>query len=272
MSAPDPLIFLLSDGTGETSELVVKAALSQFSGMRVEIQRYKSLQTKEQVEAILEEAHRRGAAVAYTLVNRELKKVFQERVAALSLKAVDILGPLLAMLKDYLGTEAHTQPGIYHAVNEQYFRRIEAMEFTMKQDDGAYPENIARADIVLCGVSRTSKTPLSMYLSYRGWKVANVPLVKGIEPPPSLFQTDHRKIIGLTIDPEALSKIRRERLMRMGRDPTGDYASIRHIRDEILWAQQLFARNRRWLVLDVTNKALEETAAEIERVAIRIQS
>lgn len=264
----EAVIFLLSDGTGETGELVVRAALSQFGPAQdAEVLRYKSLRTIDQIDAILEEATRRRAAVVYTLVNRELKQAVQERVQAQKLPAVDLLGPLIGMLRSHLGMEAQTQPGIYHAVNEQYFRRIEAMEFTMKQDDGAFPENLARADIVLVGVSRTSKTPLSMYLSYRGWKVANVPLVKGIEPPPSLFETDPKKIMALTIDPEALAKIRRERLVRMGRDPTGDYASLRNIREEIEWAKQLFDRHRRWLVFDVTNKALEETAGEIERVA-----
>jgi regulator of PEP synthase PpsR (kinase-PPPase family) len=139
------------------------------------------------------------------------------------------------------------------------------MEFSVKQDDGANPDNLHRADIVLVGVSRTSKTPLSIFLSHRGWKVANVPLIRGIEPPEALFQVEQGKIIALTIDPEALAKIRRERLVRMGRDPTGEYASLQHIRDEIEWARQLFSRNRRWPMFDVTGKALEETASEIEK-------
>ncbi|MBS1982570.1 MAG: kinase/pyrophosphorylase [Bdellovibrionales bacterium] len=267
----EPNVFLLSDGTGETGELMVRAGLSQFVGHEVGVSRYKSLKTRDQIEAILEEAQRRGAAVAYTLVNRELRAAVQEKSTELKLKHVDLLGPLMDLLRSYLGEETLTQPGIYHAVNENYFRRIEAMEFTMKQDDGAYPENLERADVILVGVSRTSKTPLSMYLSYRGWRVANVPLVLGIEPPPSLFQVDQRKIIALSIDPEALSRIRRERLVRMGRDPVGDYASLNRIREEIEWAKQLFERNRRWPVFDVTNKALEETAADIERTLLAKQ-
>lgn len=266
---PEKNIFLLSEGTGETGELVIAAGLSQFGGDHVRVHRYKSLRTRDQIDAIVEEAQRINAAVAFTLVNRDLRIAVQECTQARSVPCVDVLGPVISMLRGYLGVEANTQPGIFHAVNEQYFKRIEAMEFTIKQDDGAYPENLARAEIVLVGVSRTSKTPLSMYLSYRGWRVANVPLVKGIEPPASLFQTDPRKIIALTIDPEALAKIRRERLVRMGREPTGEYATLRHIRDEIEWAKQLFERNRRWLVFDVTNKALEETAAEIERVILK---
>jgi regulator of PEP synthase PpsR (kinase-PPPase family) len=265
-----PAVFLLSDGTGETGELLVRAGLSQFPSKNVDIHRFKSLRTGEQVEAILEEAHRLKASVAYTLVNRELKIVLEQKVKEFQLPCVDLLGPLIGMLHKHLGVEAETRPGVYHEVNEAYFRRIEAMEFTMKQDDGAFPDNLARADLILVGVSRTSKTPLSMYLSYRGWKIANVPLVKGIEPPPSLFQIEPKKVMALTIDPEALVKIRRERLVRMGRDPTGDYASLAGVREEVEWARQIFARNRRWLVFDVTNKALEETAAEIERAATRL--
>lgn len=265
----NPRVFLLSDGTGETSESVVAAALTQFAGLSVELSRYKSLRSRDQIEAIVDEAKERGAAIAFTLVNRELRSAVEEATKRQGVPAVDILGPLMDMLRSYLGAEAQTQPGLFHAVNEQYFRRIEAMEFTIRQDDGAHPDNLARADLVLVGVSRTSKTPLSMYLSYRGWRVANVPLVKGIEPPPTLFQIDPRKVVGLMINPESLARIRRERLVRMGRDPAGDYASLNHIREEIEWSKQLFERNRRWLVLEVTNKALEETAAEIERVALR---
>jgi ELWxxDGT repeat protein len=130
---------------------------------------------------------------------------------------------------------------------------------------GSNPDNLHRADIVLVGGSRTSKTPLSIYLSHKGWKVANLPLVRGIEPPKFLYEIDQKKIVGLTIDPEALAKIRRERLVRMGREPTGDYASLQSIREEIEWAREIFSRNRRWPIFDVTNKALEETASEIEK-------
>ena len=161
---------------------------------------------------------------------------------------MDLLGPLLEKLSRYLKRNPETQPGLFHQVNENYFKRIEAIEFTVKHDDGKYADSLDRADIILVGLSRTSKTPLSVYLSYKGWKVANVPLVKDIDPPAELFQTDQRKIIGLVIDPETLVKIRRERLVKMGDNPSADYANLNHVIAEIDFCKDLFRRNRRWPV------------------------
>ena len=258
-------IFLLSDGTGETAEKIVRACLTQFDSNQVKITRYKSVRSRDQVEAILEEALRSQAVVAYTAVSAEVRDAIRTLSVQHQAQAVDLLGPLQELLSQKLQLAPRQMPGLLHEVNEQYFRRIEAMEFTVKHDDGSNPQNLHRADIVLVGVSRTSKTPLSIYLSHKGWKVANVPLVKGIDPSPVLFEIEQTKVVALSIDPEALMKIRRERLVRMGRDPTSDYASLRHIREEIEWAHQIFERNRRWPVFDVTNKALEEIASEIER-------
>jgi regulator of PEP synthase PpsR (kinase-PPPase family) len=169
-------------------------------------------------------------------------------------------------LGKYLPKDPHSQPGLFHQVNEYYFRRIEAIEFTVKHDDGRYADNLQAADIILVGLSRTSKTPLSIYLSYKGWRVANVPIVKGIALPEPLFSVDQKKVIGLIIDPNALVRIRRERLIKMGEDPTSSYASLEHVVEEIEWSKEIFKKNRRWPVFDVTGKALEETASEVEKV------
>ena len=179
---------------------------------------------------------------------------------------VDLLGPLLEKLSVHLKRDPQSQPGLFHQVNENYFKRIEAIEFTVKHDDGKYADSLDRADIVLVGLSRTSKTPLSIFLSYKGWKVANVPLVKDIDPPKELFQTDQRKVVALVIDPETLVKIRRERLVKMGENPGGDYASLNHVIAEIEFCKELYRKNRRWPIFDITGKALEETASEVERV------
>jgi regulator of PEP synthase PpsR (kinase-PPPase family) len=259
------ILFVLSDGTGETVEKMVRATLTQYKSEDVRVVRYKSVRTQEQVEAILEEAQRRNAGIVYTAVAEEVRNAIAAGVKRLDLKAVDLLGPMMDLLSQFLHSAPAQQPGLLHQVNEHYFQRVEAMEFTVKHDDGSNAESLHQADIILVGVSRTSKTPLSIYLSHKGWKVANVPLVKGIEPPKMLFEADQRKIVALIIDPNALAKIRRERLVRMGRDPAGDYASIQNIREEIEWSRQIFERNRRWPVFDVTNKALEETASEIEK-------
>ncbi|MBI4404650.1 MAG: kinase/pyrophosphorylase, partial [Deltaproteobacteria bacterium] len=182
--------------------------------------------------------------------------------------AADLLGPLLELFSGFLTKDPLSQPGLFHQVNEYYFRRIEAIEFTVKHDDGKYPDNLQTADVVLVGLSRTSKTPLSVYLSYKGWKVANVPVVYGIPLPQRLFEIDQRKIIGLVIDPNVLVRIRRERLIKMGEDPNGTYANLEHVLRETEYCKELFRKNRRWPIFDVTGKALEETAAEVEK-AIR---
>jgi regulator of PEP synthase PpsR (kinase-PPPase family) len=268
-SNPDQpfLLFLVSDGTGETVESIVHATLTQYSrDQNIKTMRYKSVRTKDQVDAILEEAVQKGAAVIYTCVSPVVREAIKKKTEEMNILSVDLLGPMLEVMNRFLGTQPSLTPGLLHEINDKYFRRIEAMEFVVKQDDGSNPENLQQADLVLVGVSRTSKTPLSIYLSHKGYKVANVPLVKGISPPEELFKIDQGKIVALTIDPEALMKIRKERLSRMGRDPASEYASIQHIREELEWAREIFQRHRRWPLFDVTNKALEETASEIERL------
>lgn len=258
-------LFVLSDGTGETVDNLVQAILVQYGNLKIEIFRYKMVRTEKQALAILDEAKLRSAPLVYTVVAPEVRVALFEGVKRLELKAVDVLGDTLDLISKVYNAKPSLTPGLLHQVNEKYFRRIEAIEFTVKQDDGSLPENLRNADLVLVGVSRTSKTPLSVFLSHKGYKVANVPLVMGIDPPKELFEIDQNRIVALTIDPEALVKIRRERLVRMGRDPVGDYASTAHVREEIEWAHRLFTRNKRWPVFEVSNKALEETAAEIER-------
>jgi regulator of PEP synthase PpsR (kinase-PPPase family) len=260
-----PEIYVLSDGTGETADKLVQAALVQFPGQNTVVSRFKSLKSELQIDSILQEAKAQNAVIVYTVARTDLRNHVEKLARELGVVAVDILGPLLDRFSHVFKAQPELRSGILHEVNEDYFKRIEAIEFTVKHDDGSNSDNLKAADIVLVGVSRTSKTPLSVFLSHKGWKVANVPLVKGIDPPQALFEIDQDKIIGLIIDPEILAKIRRERLSRMGRDPTGNYASLQHIRDEIEWVRQIYARNRRWPVFDVTNKALEETASEIER-------
>jgi regulator of PEP synthase PpsR (kinase-PPPase family) len=266
-------VFVLSDGTGETADKLVQAALVQFPEHDPQVSRFKALKSEAQIDSIMEEAKSQGATVVYTVARPDLRLSVEKKAQILGIRAIDLLGPILSGFAEMLGATPQLRSGILHEVNEEYFKRIEAIEFTVKHDDGSHPDKLGEADIILVGVSRTSKTPLSIFLSHKGWKVANVPLVKGIEPPQTLFEVDQDKIIALLIDPEMLAKIRRERLSRMGRDPTGNYASLQHIRDEIEWVRQIYARNRRWPVYDVTNKALEETAAEIERtIAARRRS
>jgi len=258
-------LFLLSDGTGVTVDKAVQAVLKQYSLSNLNIQRYKKVRSREQVRAIAEEAQRRGALLVYTIVIDDIRKELQEAAKEFDIKHVDLLGSVLDLFSGYLDLKPLNTPGLLHQVNEEYFKRIEAIEFTVRQDDGNSIDNLKKADLVLLGVSRTSKTPLSIYLSHRGYKVANVPLIKDIPPPDILDELDHRKVIALTIDPHVLVQIRKKRMLRLGQKSDGSYCSLKDVVEEVEWAQHYFNRHKRWVVFDVTNKALEEVATDIER-------
>ncbi len=258
-------IFVLSDGTGETAEQLVNAALVQFERKGLKIVRYKNIRTEAQVDDVFAKAKNSQTLVIHTVVSEGLRKYIADVSTKAGTPGVDLLGPLMEHLSQYLKKDPHAEPGLFHQVNEYYFKRIDAIEYTVKHDDGRYPTNLAKADIILVGLSRTSKTPLSVYLSYKGWRVANVPIVHGMELPKKIEEIDQRRIIGLMIDSSSLVQIRRQRLVRMGDDPTSDYASLDHVIQEIEYAKSIFRQHRHWPVFDVTNKALEETATEVEK-------
>ncbi len=255
-------VYLLSDATGETVEKMVMAALTQFREKEVRLKRVSNVRTKNQVYEALDEALSKRALVVYTIVNRELGQLVHDECHALGLSCLDLLTPLLMKLAEFFGRSPKETPGLLHGVDEEYFRRIEAVEFTVKHDDGQEPRHLTKADIVLVGVSRTSKTPLSIYLAHRGWRVANVPLVKGIEPPPELFQVEPRRVCGLVIDPERLMELRASRLRNLGQDPRAAYADFDRIEEELDYSRSFFRRHP-WVVIDVTGKAVEETANEV---------
>lgn len=259
-------IYIISDGTGETAATMIRAALVQYGSMDVSVVRCKNVRTDHQLESVLSDAFAARAMVVHTVASEAMRSRLTETAAGKGLTVVDLLGPLLGALEVYFGVRATTQIGGLRTVDERYFRRIEAIEYTVKHDDGKVLTDLDLADIVLVGVSRTSKTPLSIFLSHKGWKVANIPLVLNTPLPQELFRIDQRKIIGLIIDPDNLSRIRRNRLEKFGQDPGGEYAAMSYIDKEIEFAQDLFRTNRRWPVFNVTDRALEETAAEIVKV------
>lgn len=267
MSERQATIFILSDGTGETASTMIRAALVQYAEQDINIVRCKNVRTEEQIEPLIEDVAARQGLIVFTMVSPQMSRKVVEMAAQKGIAAVDLMGPLLTALDSYFGQNAtsHTA-GLLRAVDEQYFKRIEAIEFTVKHDDGKTLSHIDQADIVLVGISRTSKTPLSIFLSHKGWKVANIPVVLDTPLPEELFKIDQRRIVGLTIDSESLTRIRKKRLEKFGQDPGGEYANMAHIQNEIEYAAGIFKQNRRWPVFDVTDRALEETAAEIVRV------
>ncbi|RYZ72415.1 MAG: kinase/pyrophosphorylase [Proteobacteria bacterium] len=259
-------VFLLSDGTGETAAVMTRAALVQYDQIDINLVRYKNVRSDAQIEGAINEAFEQGGIIVHTVVSPSMRAKITELAAAKNLQSVDLLGPLLNALDRYFGVLSDGQAGLLRTVDERYFKRIEAIEYTVKHDDGKTLHDLDQADIVLVGISRTSKTPLSIFLSHKGWKVANIPLVMESPLPEQLFKVDQRKVVGLIIDADSLSRIRRNRLEKFGTDPGGEYASSAYIQREIEFAQDLYKKNKRWPVFNVTERALEETAAEITRI------
>jgi len=261
-------IYIISDGTGETAATMTRAALVQYDQMDINIVRCKNVRTEAQVESVINEAFEKQGIILHTVVSPSMRAKIHELASEKGLLSVDLLGPLLNALDRYFGVHSEGEAGLLRTVDERYYRRVEAIEYTVKHDDGKCLSDLDKADIILVGVSRTSKTPLSIFLSHKGWKVANIPLVLDTPLPKELFEVDQRKIVGLMIDIDSLSRIRRNRLEKFNQDPGGEYASLSYIEKEIQYAQEVFRKNRRWPVFNVTERALEETAAEITRIVI----
>ncbi|TRO81819.1 pyruvate, water dikinase regulatory protein [Trichloromonas acetexigens] len=261
MSNPK-IVFLLSDATGETAEKMVMAALLQFGDRDVRLRRISHVRSKNQVYEALDEILAAQGIVVYTIVNRELARLVHDECDSLGLPSIDLITPLLMKITEFFGLSPRETPGLLHGIDEDYFRRIEAVEFTVKHDDGQETAHLPKADIVLVGVSRSSKTPLSIYLAHAGWKVANVPLVKGIDPPKELFDVDPKRVVGLIIDPQRLVEMRVTRLKHLGMDSKAAYADFAEIEDELRHARAFF-RRQPWVVIDVSGKAVEETANEV---------
>jgi regulator of PEP synthase PpsR (kinase-PPPase family) len=259
-------IMVISDATGETAERMVRAAVLQFGEMPVNVRVYSRVRLESDVESIIERAAELRALIVYTVVNREERDLIMHLVERHNVESVDLIGALMAKLSVFLAAEPSGVPGLLHVIGEDYFRRIEAVEFAVKNDDGAEPRNLPKADLVLVGVSRTSKTPLSTYLAQKGLRVANVPLVLGVDPPRELEEVDEYKVYGLIIRPEALVRIRQNRLAHLGMPQDSSYGSRRHIEDELAYSREIFRNHPNWPVIDVTSKAIEETAADILRL------
>lgn len=259
-------IFIVSDGTGETAEKVVRAGLLQFRGYLVHLQLFPTITEAEELEPIFLRARDADALLVTTLVRTEMRTLATELAEKHRIRMVDLLGNLLGSLGRYLGVQPEGIPGRMHQADADYFRRVEAVEFTVKADDGKEPRLLRKADIILVGVSRTSKTPLSVFLALKGFRVSNVPIVLEQDPPEELYRLDQRRVFGLTIDPESLRDIRRERLETMRVASRTNYDDMDYILAELEWCEDIFRRHPEWPVIDVTRRAVEETAANILRI------
>lgn len=258
----NPIIYILSDSVGETGETLAKAAASQFNFDHLEIRRVPFLNSLQQVEEALIEAQKTEAIVVYTLVSPVLRTALESKAHSLGLIAVDAMGPVIGALEQVYHLAPKNQPGLIRKIDKAYFKRVEAIEFAVKFDDGKEPRGILGAEIVIVGVSRTSKTPLCIYLAHKGYKAANVPLVPEVEAPAELFKVPVSRIIGLTIKPSRLLEIRYERLESMGLSRDVDYANYSRILAELEHADAVM-RKLGCPVIDVTSKGTEETAAKV---------
>lgn len=259
-----PVLLVVSDSTAETAERVLRAALVQYGELDVETRIFSSVRQDPQIEAVLDYARGRSAMIVHTLVNPEQRQFLLDRAEAEHIPVVDLIGQLMRRLSTFLGEKPRGIPG-NPGLNDAYFRRIEAVEFAVKHDDGQAIQGLPEADIVLVGLSRTSKTPLSTYLAQKGWKVANVPLVLGLPLPRQIEAMDQERFFGLTIDVASLIRIRRSRIKAMNMPADTDYAQREYIVKEQKYARSVFAEHPTWPVIDVSKRAVEETAAIVLR-------
>ena len=256
-------VHLVSDSTGETLNAMLKATASQFAAAKPLEHIYALIRSRAQMEKTLAEIEASPGLVLYTVINPELRRLLEIRCSELQTPAISVLDPLLHAFTDYLGLETTLRAGAQHELNDAYFKRIGALDYTLSHDDGQMTWDLETADVVLIGVSRTSKTPTCMYLANRGIKAANIPLVPTSEPPPELFTLRKPLVVGLVASPERLSQIRESRLGGLNAgDAVEDYSDLDLIRQEVLRAKRLCTKYR-WPMIDVTRKSVEETAAAI---------
>lgn len=252
-------IYVLSDSIGETGEQVARAAVSQFNPDKYEFRRFPYITDEEQITEIFEEAKNEKSIIIYTIVIERLKNFIMEMGKEYGIPVVDLMTPALNALEQVLGYEPKRESGLIRRLDEKYFKKVEAVEFAVKYDDGKDTRGIKKADIVLVGVSRTSKTPLSMYLAHKNFKVANVPLVPEVPAPEELFLKDNKRVFGLIANPFKLNEIRQERLKSLGLSNNANYASIERIKLELEYSKKIMEKLG-CTVIDVSNKAVEETA------------
>jgi regulator of PEP synthase PpsR (kinase-PPPase family) len=260
-----PTILILSGGVGASAEQVVHTVLAQFPDHPVRVVTLASLRFSSQIDDALVRAKEEGAILVHTLVDAGLHAYLLEQAAEQGLTAIDLMGPLLEQLSAALGQPPLEQPGLYRQLKQDYFDRVAAIEYTMMQDDGQQPEGWRQAEIVLLGVSRVGKTPLSMYLSVLGWKVANIPLVLEIPPASELYELDPRRVVGLEIDVTQLMAFRKQRQRRLGVMGESDYTDPEKIFEELQYAEEIF-RKGGFRTIQVTDKPIETTADDIIRL------
>jgi hypothetical protein len=261
-------LHLVSDATGETISAVAKATLVQFEAAEPIEHLWTMVRSKSQLAHVIESIAENPGLVLFTIVDHTLREYLIDECRRRQIASVSVLDPVLAALGAYLGAKVQERPGRQHAMDADYFQRIDAMHFCMSHDDGQGLDHVAEADVVLVGVSRTSKTPTCIYLANRGIKAANVPMVPNLPFPDTLGSDSDQLVVGLTASPERLVQIRRNRLLALSADAETDYVNIEAVKKETTDARRMFA-DRGWPVIDVTRRSIEETAAAVMTLLAR---
>lgn len=262
-AAPPKYVCVVSDATGATAERVVRATLSQFGDVPVDLDVVRRVTTPVEIREAVRRARERDGMIAYTLVDVELRSEIVSAANEAEVVTVDLIGPLLTALSTFLIAKPRHLPGLFAQAGDEHYALLEAVSFTVRHDDGLSPKDLAHADIVVVGPSRTSKTPLSVYLAHtRGLRVANVPLALGIPPFEELSALGARQVVGLTMRADVLAAVRLQRLKEMG-NPAIDYAALDHVEEELRYCHQVYRSSPSWPVVDVTGKSIEEIASEV---------
>jgi regulator of PEP synthase PpsR (kinase-PPPase family) len=255
-------VHLVSDSTGETLNAMAKAVCARFDAVLPIEHIYALVRSQRQLERVIKEIEGAPGVVLHTIVDKALRAGLEQGCREMEMPCIAVMDPLVSSLSRYLGASLSTRVGAQHNLDADYFQRIEALDYAMAHDDGQQTPNLETADVVLVGVSRTSKTPTCIYLAQRGIRAANVPLVPGHEPPAQLFQLTRPIVVGLTVSPDRLVQIRRNRLLNLKEDRESSYIESDAVRDEIVRARRMFEKHN-WPVIDVTRRSIEETAAGV---------
>ncbi len=259
-------IYLISDSTGETLDRIFMALKAQFNNFNYELNQFSFTRTENQIYTILKEAKKKESPIIlYTVVNSRLAKFLAQEANKMQVPCFGVLGDLILNFSKILNQKATHEPSGQHVLDEEYYKRIEAIQFTMNHDDGNQTENILESDIILIGVSRTSKTPTSIYLANKGLKTSNIPLVNDMSIPLDIINSKKLCVVGLVTEAERLFDIRRNRLNSLKENEASDYTDIEKIRDEVEKSKKIFKKNK-WPTIDVTRKSVEETAASIIKI------
>lgn len=263
MSSNSFNVFAVSDATGGLSHNLAIAAVRQFQDIHVKTYRRGRVNTLAQIISVVSEVRERQGVILFTMVSHDLRRQMLSEAKKEGVVAMDIMGPVLDMLSHYFHRLPSDEPGLQYKFTQDYYKRTEAVEFAVRHDDGLGLETLSHADIILLGISRTSKTPLSIYLAFQGYRCANIPIVREVPLNEKVFELDRKKMVGLILHPEKLATMRSTRLKKLGRPDSENYAQMEHIEEELKYADGIFKKMGDMPVIDVSGKAIEEVASEI---------